>query len=280
MVKNPFRQSTPEASEIHGMLREMVEAGRQYAVVEATSHGLSERMNRLADVEFDAAVLTNVTHEHLEFHGTFEQYRSDKANLFRALDRTSPKATCGKRSPSARRGRERGRSQRRVLSGQHRGAVFVLWHDGAGGPERAGSPARTSPAVGSCFAWEGREARGARCHPGTLLGGKLAGGVSDRVTGAGAGPAVPCAAAPGLRCVQGRMDYVDLGQPFAVIVDYAHTPGAFEKLFPWVREHTSGRITAVFGSAGERDREKRRMQGRVASRALRHPRPDGRGPPG
>ena len=86
IVKNPFRQSTPEASEIHGMLRDMVDAGKEFAVVEATSHGLSARMNRLGDVAFDAAVLTNVTHEHLEFHGTFEQYRSDKANLFRSLD--------------------------------------------------------------------------------------------------------------------------------------------------------------------------------------------------
>ena len=85
VVKNPFRQSTPEATEIHGMLREMVDIGKEYAIVEATSHGLSARMNRLGDVAFDAAVLTNVTHEHLEFHGSFEQYRSDKANLFRAL---------------------------------------------------------------------------------------------------------------------------------------------------------------------------------------------------
>src|SRR5208337_5123138 len=85
IVKNPFRQSTPEASEIHGMLRDMADAGKEFAIVEATSHGLSRRMNRLGDVDFDAAVLTNVTHEHLEFHGTFEQYRSDKANLFRAV---------------------------------------------------------------------------------------------------------------------------------------------------------------------------------------------------
>ena len=85
IVKNPFRQSTPEASEIHGMLREMADRGKEFAVVEATSHGLSSHMNRLGDVIFDAAVLTNVTHEHLEFHGTFEQYRSDKANLFRSL---------------------------------------------------------------------------------------------------------------------------------------------------------------------------------------------------
>ena len=84
---HPFRQSTPEAPEVHGMLAEMVAGGREFAVVEATSHGLSERTNRLGDVLFDAGVLTNVTHEHLEFHGSFAQYRSDKANLFRRLGR-------------------------------------------------------------------------------------------------------------------------------------------------------------------------------------------------
>jgi len=62
------------------------------------------------------------------------------------------------------------------------------------------------------------------------------------------------------------MEIVELGQPFTVIVDYAHTPGAFERLFPWVRKTVPGRITAVFGSAGERDRAKRPMQGDAAAR--------------
>jgi len=69
-----------------------------------------------------------------------------------------------------------------------------------------------------------------------------------------------------LTCVTGRMDYVALGQPFDVVVDYAHTPGAFERLFPWVRSVSRGRIIAVFGSAGERDAGKRPMQGRAAAR--------------
>jgi UDP-N-acetylmuramoyl-L-alanyl-D-glutamate--2,6-diaminopimelate ligase len=71
---------------------------------------------------------------------------------------------------------------------------------------------------------------------------------------------------PRLSSVAGRMDYVALGQPFDVVVDYAHTPGAFERLFPWVRSVARGRTIAVFGSAGERDPGKRPMQGRVAAR--------------
>jgi len=69
-----------------------------------------------------------------------------------------------------------------------------------------------------------------------------------------------------LHGVKGRMESVDLGQPFTVVVDYAHTPAAFERLFPWIRKRTPGKVTAVFGSAGERDRAKRQMQGQAASR--------------
>ncbi len=85
-VPNPEHQTTPEAPAVHRMLAEMRDAGLEFAVVEASSHGLSERTNRLGDVAFDVGVMTNVTHEHLEFHGTWERYRYDKARLFRALE--------------------------------------------------------------------------------------------------------------------------------------------------------------------------------------------------
>ena len=85
-IANPEHQTTPEAPIVQRQLYQMVQAGCHYAVVESSSHGLSVRTNRLGNVLFDCAVWMNVTHEHLEFHGTFEQYRHDKANLFRALD--------------------------------------------------------------------------------------------------------------------------------------------------------------------------------------------------
>ena len=82
---NDTRQSTPEAPEVQALLREMADAGCGYAVVEATSHALSARWNRLGGCMFDVALLTNVTHEHLDFHGSVEQYRRDKARLFEML---------------------------------------------------------------------------------------------------------------------------------------------------------------------------------------------------
>lgn len=259
VVKNPFRQSTPEAPEIHRMLARMLEEGKEYAAVEATSHGLSDRTNRLGDVLFDVGVLTNVTHEHLEFHGSLEQYRSDKANLFRSLGRPK-EASCpsfgvvNAEEPSADFFRKAApvpvyscstereadlwsREARQDL----RGTEFLLC---AGGRHRPASIRMPGP-----FWLE------------NALGALLA---VSRVLAIDPLELAPLAER--LAGVTGRMEYVDLGQPFDVIVDYAHTPGAFAKVLPWVRANVRGRILAVFGSAGERDPGKRPMQGREAAR--------------
>jgi UDP-N-acetylmuramoyl-L-alanyl-D-glutamate--2,6-diaminopimelate ligase len=258
VVKNPFRQSTPEATEIHGMLREMVDKGQEIAVVEATSHGLSQKTNRLGDVMFDAAVLTNVTHEHLEFHGSFEQYRSDKANLFRALSPDAVKdvacprfAVVNAADPNA---------------GFFRKATRVpVCLYGAGGELDARLAREEVTGTTFRMAHGGREVETRICIPGPFwvenaLAAALAVARLLQVSPLSLAPLLPR-----LKSVPGRMDYVDCGQPFAAIVDYAHTPGAFGRLFPWVRSHVSGKLTAVFGSAGERDREKRPLQGRAAS---------------
>ena len=83
---NLLHQSTPEAPEVHRTLRTMADHGSRYAVLESTSHGLSHKTCRLAHVHYRVGVFTNLSHEHLEFHGSFEAYRSDKANLFRSLE--------------------------------------------------------------------------------------------------------------------------------------------------------------------------------------------------
>jgi UDP-N-acetylmuramoyl-L-alanyl-D-glutamate--2,6-diaminopimelate ligase len=259
VVKNPFRQSTPEAPEVHGMLAEMAAGGREFAVVEATSHGLSERTNRLGDVLFDAGVLTNVTHEHLEFHGSFAQYRSDKANLFRRLGRPKD-VSCPRfgvvnvEDPAADYFREAAPVPVHTYSTVRPADLFAadVRHD------LSGTTFRLCAGDGS------REARIGFPGPfwvDNALAAVLA--VSRMLE------RDPLEFAPWVKrltCITGRMEYVALGQPFAVVVDYAHTPGAFERLFPWVRSVGRGRIIAVFGSAGERDPGKRPMQGRVAAR--------------
>lgn len=262
LEKNPYRQSTPEAPIIHRALREMLDNGKEYAVVEATSHGLSDRTMRLRDVDFDAAVLTNVTHEHLEFHGTWENYLSDKTNLFRRLSipRSAIKgcpafgvANADDRSwDFVRRETPVPLVSYAVLAPEAdlratdlrpdmTGTDFLL-HDGKG---RA--PVRIS--LPGAFNVE------------NVLAAAAAVG---RLLGVSAVDLVPALEA--LRGVRGRMSLVDRGQPFTVLVDYAHTPGSFARLFPMVRQYTPGKVIAVFGSGGERDREKRPIQGEIAAR--------------
>jgi UDP-N-acetylmuramoyl-L-alanyl-D-glutamate--2,6-diaminopimelate ligase len=270
VVKNPLRQSTPEAPEIQGLLRRMVQAGRRYAVVEATSHGLSARTARLADVRFDAAVCTNVTHEHLEFHGSFEQYRSDKANLFRALSRPGSEKPDSLLPPGGRFGVvNRNDGQQAFMAAQCRAPVvgYAL----AGG-EDAGAELRAllleGDLGGSRFRcrYGGEEVEGRFRLPGAPFLEDLLAAILTvlRLLDLPLRELTPLFA--GLSGVPGRMLPVRLGQPFQVIVDYAHTPGAFERLLPLVRRHTPGRLTAVFGSAGERDLEKRARQGEIAAR--------------
>jgi UDP-N-acetylmuramoyl-L-alanyl-D-glutamate--2,6-diaminopimelate ligase len=93
VLPNPEHQTTPEAITIHAKLAQMLASGLEYAVLESSSHGLSPKTNRLGDIAFDVGVMTNVRHEHLEFHGSWEQYRDDKANLFRRLGTLTPVKT-------------------------------------------------------------------------------------------------------------------------------------------------------------------------------------------
>jgi UDP-N-acetylmuramoyl-L-alanyl-D-glutamate--2,6-diaminopimelate ligase len=254
VVENPLRQSTPEAPEIQRLLRRMVDAGNRYAAIEATSHGLSAQTGRLSAVEFTAGVCTNISHEHLEFHGSFEQYRSDKANLFRAL-RENGFGVVNLNDPS-----------HDYLSDQAAAAVFRY---GLENPEAdLWAEAGQSDLTGSNFILHyAGEALSSRLGlPGSY---NLENLLAALLTVLRLLPVVPSdlvGAIPGLRGVPGRMESIDCGQPFRVIVDYAHTPQSFAKLLPLVREHTGGRLIVVFGSAGERDTAKRRLQGELAAR--------------
>ncbi len=278
---NETRQSTPEAPEVQALLREMADAGCGYAVVEATSHALSARWNRLGGCAFDVALLTNVTHEHLDFHGSVEQYRRDKTRLFEMLGEgvgSWELGVGGTTSNSQLPTPNPARKARKIAIVNADDPHHQMFLDAApASAERltyaVNSPAdvRASDLVST--------AAGLRFRVDTPWGGAQ---LNLRLTGdfnvlnalaaltVGLAEGVPidaCVAAleaiPGVR---GRMERIDQGQPFTVLVDYAHTPGAFEKLISIVRPLTNGQLIAVFGSAGERDREKRAIQGAVAAR--------------
>lgn len=256
-VKNHFRQSTPEAVEIHKALREMAEAGCSHAVVESTSHGLAPSNNRLGDVHYDAAVLTNISHEHLDFHGTMEQYIDDKANLFRMTGKESGLAVINLDDP--RHG---------TFAGAAEGARIVFY-SATGNPE-AGYRAEAIRETPSSIAFTMVSPRGSaevslglsgRFNIDNILAASAAVCELESLSPAELAPRFPL-----LRSVKGRMVPVNEGQPFQVIVDYAHTPGSFERLFPAIRPLVKGRLFALFSSAGERDVEKRPVLGSIADR--------------
>ena len=269
---NPEHQTTPEATTVQRMLWEMAENGCAYAVVEASSHGLSPRTNRLGDVEFDAATLTNVTHEHLEFHGSWEQYRDDKANLFRALDREQAKTgVCGAALIPQPFG---------VINADDNSADYfssvtkrtTLTFSVTGTDADLTVQDIESGAHGNRY-----NALIASENSGIEINDRLPGAFNARnvlaallvasgLTGVPVREIAPLCGR--LLPVRGRMTAVDKGQPFEVLVDYAHTPSSFQTIFPPLRKRlagSAGRIISLFGSAGERDTQKRAAQGKIAA---------------
>ncbi len=274
VVDNPWRQSTPEAPEIQRSLREMVESGKRVAVVEATSHGLSAKTQRLADVRFDIAAFTNLSHEHLEFHGSYERYRSDKGNLFRAL------VTAGDNGgPAAIVNADDGESDyfadlavRAGVESVHRYSI------GANGADLTAflvemSPLSTRIAVdiGSHEPLPagqrpyGQHGEATIPLPGWFNVSNVLAAVLAAAGAAGVDVEKVLPHLHTLTAVPGRLEPIESTAPFSAIVDYAHTPGAFEKVLPLFRDTALGRVIAVFGSAGERDVEKRGRQGAVAA---------------
>jgi len=278
---NPEHQTTPEAPTIHGALRAMVDHGMEYAVVESSSHGLSPRTNRLGDVRFDVAVMTNVTHEHLEFHGTWEQYRDDKANLFRSLDLWSHEKQLHslKGLPEGEGGTLRlpsfavanaddpsiayfsAATERRTYTYSVRGAEADISVKSLESTARGNQYEVRLRSTGDVV--QIQDNLPGSFNVGNVIAALLA---VSRLLNL---PAVDFVSLIGqLRPVRGRMTVIDRGQPFEVVVDYAHTPSSFETVLPPLKKRVEthgGRLISLFGSGGERDREKRPRQGRIAA---------------
>lgn len=260
---NTTRQSTPEAPDVQALLAEMVAEGCDTAVIEATSHALSARWNRLEGCLFDMAVFLNLGHEHLDYHGTFEQYRADKARLFELLADRTPD------------GRRKGDGWAIVNADDPNHEVFLRAAPATARRLRFGIETTAdvraydvvSGVTGSQATVDTPWGR-VRLHlplPGRFnLANALA---ALSAAGCRGVPVEQAAAALAeARGPRGRMEAVRMGQPFDVIVDYAHNPESFEQVFSMLRPVVKGRIIVVFGSAGERDVAKRALQGEIAGR--------------
>lgn len=249
------RQTTPESSEIQRLLRRMVDAGVEWATLEATSHGLD--LFRMDHTEFRIAAVTNVTHEHLEHHKTLQAYHRAKAILFERTTAARGTSVVNLDDIGAA-GMLRytvGADTIRYSMDGHLDANLLaadvaLTPDGSTFQLIWGNDAVTVslPLIGRF------NIANALCAAGVALAAGLS--LPEISDGLRHIPAVP-----------GRMARVDMGQPFSVIVDYAHTPAALETALRLLRSlHPTGRLICVSGSAGDRDATKRPLQGAVSAR--------------
>jgi UDP-N-acetylmuramoyl-L-alanyl-D-glutamate--2,6-diaminopimelate ligase len=243
----PAPHTTPEAIDLQRLFREMLAAGDESAAVEASSHGSALR--RLDRVRFGALVFTNLSQDHLDLHGSLEEYFEAKRRLFTAPQ--PPPAAVNVDD-------EWGRRLADELEAAHR-APLLTFGLGSGAEVRADGLQLS--AQGSRFRAAGIEIethlRGG-FNVENVLGAVAAGillDIDEEAIAAG------IAAVTG---VPGRFEAVDEGQSFAVIVDYAHTPDSLDVVLRAARDLGPGRVIAVFGAGGDRDRGKRPLMGRVA----------------
>lgn len=263
-----FHVTTPDAPDVQLYLAKMVAAGLTHVVLETTSHGLSQF--RADASQYDIAVVTNITHEHLDEHGSYENYRAAKGRLFELLAGTLEKAQGNPRLAVLNRDdisypfldalvqsktKDRQPEIRRVCYGLSSDADIY-----------AGN-IRYEPS-GLVFDICGRDfvVRSARSNlVGAYNVSNCLAAFSSAVVGLGIDPQVAARGIAALPGIPGRMERIDLGQNFTAIVDFAHTPNALKMTLETARQMTSGRVIAVFGSAGLRDREKRRMMAETAA---------------
>ncbi len=258
---NEAHTSTPEAVEVQALLAETLAGGGQRAVVETTSHALDQQ--RLAGCEFDVAVVTRVTHEHLDYHGTYAAYLEAKAGL---LDLLRPDGAHPKREPWPKRAvLNADDASYEPLAARSPVPVLTFGVDSPRAEVRAFDlrPAGWGTSCRVVTPWG--EGRLDLPLPGAF---NVYNALAAIAAGGTLGAPLP-AALDALRRhqgVAGRMQRVEGGQPFAVVVDFAHTPDALTQALTALRSQTAGRLIAVFGSGGERDRAKRPWMGRVAAR--------------
>ena len=245
--------TTETPMKLNQRMKEIADAGAEFLVLEVSSHALSQY--RTFGIPFDSVVMTNLTHEHLDYHRTFKNYREAKLKLFKAANKTvggkhigiinadDPSAVYFKRAIEMPMtyGIDRGDIQARQIKLDNDGVEYFVKCDGRKLHIRTQIPgvfnvynSLAAAAIGIVYGLDNEY---------------IERGIHS------------------LKYIEGRMNHVDEGQNFEVMVDYAHTPDSFKKLLPTMKKNTDGRVIVLFGSAGgRRDPGKRRPMGEIAGR--------------
>ena len=250
----PAHHTTPEALEIQAMLAEMRARSIGGVAMEVSSHALA--LSRVDGLDFDVAIFTNLTQDHLDFHRTFDEYRRAKRRLFELLaaspkpgrtavinadDPAGASMVAGLDVPVLSYGLQPGA---RVRAVEHTSGLDGI-HMTVQTPQ--GRLTLRSPLIGE--------------HNVSNLLGAIGAGLA-----LGLAPDAIAGALAGVGTVPGRFEQIEAGQPFLVVVDYAHTPDALARVLATARKITRGRLGVVFGCGGDRDRGKRPIMGELAAR--------------
>jgi len=249
---NPTRLTTFSASHLAKVLKKIKQQKVDYLVLEVTSHALDQR--RIWGIPIHIAVFTNLGHEHLDYHRTFERYRDAKRRLFKRTNNNTSGTQTG------------------IINADDAVSSYFaqdIAHPLTYGKEKGDIIAQNvklTPSGSTYTATIEDDSYAITCN---LPGGfnvynSLAVVATCRTLGLSQNQIETGVAS--LSQVEGRMTRVDAGQDFAIIVDYAHTPESFDKLFAEVRPLTNKKLICVFGSAGRRDEAKRAAQGKIAGK--------------
>ncbi len=250
-LKGPH--TTPEAPEFQELMAKMVELGITHAAVEVSSHALALR--RTYGTEFDVVVFTNLSRDHLDFHGTFEEYKNSKLKLFDSEERGAPR----KGRPTAVVNLDDECSEAFIEAAGEKRMTYSISRDA----DVRGGDVELFP-EGSTFSvfWKGEHFEIKLSMPGIF-------NVMNALAAFCVGASVDLEAHQIIRGLQavkgvpGRLERIDRGQDFSVFVDYAHTPDALSSVLKTVRDITEGELICVFGCGGDRDKGKRSEMGRV-----------------
>jgi UDP-N-acetylmuramoyl-L-alanyl-D-glutamate--2,6-diaminopimelate ligase len=265
-----FHVTTPESPDVQRYLAEMVEAGLTHVVIEATSHGLAQK--RVSECDFDIGVVTNITHEHLDYHGSYNAYFQAKGRLFRMLAETPEKEIGNLRVAILNRNDGSYDYLKSLIeetnraSGNGKREIAVLTYGHKPGVDLRAESIRHTPggiafdAVRSDFSIPIQT---------NLLGDYNVENALAAITTTVVGMGIEIEAAQqgiaALVGIPGRMEPFELGQDFVALVDFAHTPNALRVAIQAARAMTIGRVITVFGSAGLRDKAKRLMMSEIST---------------
>lgn len=272
-----FHVTTPDAHDVQRYLARMVEAGLTHVVLETTSHGWSQY--RVDACEFDIGVVTNITHEHMDEHGSYENYRAAKARLFSSLEITSEKPQGNPRLGVINRDDLQSFDFLNDFirtAAARRASLVKIRKLNYGLSEEA-----DVRAVDVSYSPSGIHFTAMSRDFSAPVSSKLVGAynvsnclaaLTATVYGLKVRPEIAAQGIASLEGIPGRMERIDMGQNFTAIVDFAHTPNALKVSLEAAREMLSskregelGRVIAVFGSAGLRDKAKRRMMAETSA---------------